>query len=74
MTAKKSDIKEFDNLSITDLMAVPSKELMIAIFLKIKQVNGKVRLHDKFVWAGITGGGLVIIVAIILGIINFCFA
>ena len=65
MTKTKPDIKEFDNLSITDLLNVPTKALTIAIFIKVKQQNGKLNFHDKFIWTFlgilITGfvGGLI---------------
>lgn len=74
MAKTKPDIKEFDNLSITDLMSVPSKELVIAIFIKTKQINGKVRFHDKFVWTfisilitGFIGGSITYFVFRLLG-------
>ncbi|MDD5013707.1 MAG: hypothetical protein PHW73_01220 [Atribacterota bacterium] len=70
MAKPKPEIEEFDKLSISDLMARPSKELQIAIFIKIKQVNGKVKWHDKFIWGLISTIGLGIMTAIIVGIIG----
>ena len=69
----KMEIEEFDKLSITDLMQAKDKELMIAIFMKVKQINGKVRFHDWFIKAILTTMGLGIMSAIIVGIINFAF-
>lgn len=69
----KESITEFDKLEIAELLEKPTPELIVAIFIKVKQVNGKVRWHDKMIWSGITGGGIVIITALILGIINYCF-
>lgn len=74
MAKTKPEIEEFDKLSITDLMQVDNKELTIAIFMKIKQVNGKVRFHDKFVWTfisilitGFIGGSITYFVFRLLG-------
>ena len=50
MAKSKPEIEEFDNLSITDLLNVPTKALTIAIFMKVKLQNGKIKFHDKFVW------------------------
>ena len=71
MASKKPDIEEFDKLGITDLMRAPNKELMIAIFIKVKQQNGKLKWHDKFIWGVISTIGLGITAGIIMGIINF---
>ena len=74
MAAKsKSDIAQFDNLSISDLMGSEDKELMVAIFLKIKQLNGKVNWHDWAIKGIISTFSLGIVAAVIIGIINFCF-
>lgn len=77
MTKTKPEIEEFDRLSITDLMSKPTKELMVAIFLKIKQQNGrlfyhddKLRWHDKILLGMFSIIGLGVISAIILGVIN----
>ena len=65
MKKSKPEIEEFDKLSITDLMRINNKELTIAIFIKVKQQNGKINFHDKFIWTFlsilITGfvGGLI---------------
>ena len=48
--AGKPEIEEFDKLSISDLMSANQKHLLIAIYMKIKQVNGKVCFHDKVIW------------------------
>lgn len=69
----KEDITEFDKLDISELIEKPTPELIVAIFLKVKLINGKVRWHDKFIWGVIGTGGLGIITAIIIGIINFSF-
>ena len=71
MTKLKPEVEEFDKLSITDLMAKPTKELQVAIFMKIKQVNGKVKFHDWFIKGLIGTIGLGILSAIIISIINF---
>jgi hypothetical protein len=47
MTKQKPEIEEFDKLSITDLMCKTSKELLIAIYVKIKLQNGKLYIHDN---------------------------
>jgi len=80
MAKHKPDIKEFDNLSITDLMNVPSKELTIAIFIKVKLQNSKLeshdnklKWHDKFILGVISIIGLGIIASIIIGAINFYY-
>ena len=72
MTAKES-ITEFDKLEIDDLLKKPSKELLVAMFVKIKQQNGKVNFHDKFIWGLISTMGLGVVAALIVGIINICF-
>ena len=76
MAKTKPEIEEFDKLSITDLMRVNNKELTIATFMKIKQVNGKVKFHDKFIWTcigilitGFVGGLISLIILNLLGLI-----
>ncbi|MGD9276379.1 MAG: hypothetical protein PVJ67_04350 [Candidatus Pacearchaeota archaeon] len=75
--AKKPEIEEFDKLSITDLMHKPSKELIVAIFVKNKEQNNKLkshedklRWHDKILLGIFSVIGLGIISAIIMGVIN----
>lgn len=68
-----SDITEFDKLEISELLQQPTPELIVAIFIKVKQTNGKVRWHDKFIWGLISTIGLGIMAAIIIGIINLSF-
>jgi len=46
----KPEIEEFDKLSISDLMGANQKHLLIAIFIKMKQINGKVCFHDRIIW------------------------
>ena len=77
MPKQKPDIKEFDNLSITDLMSITTKELVVAIYIKVKQQNGKLELHtdklkwhDRFIWGVISTIGLGVMTAIIIGVIN----
>ena len=77
MSKTKPDIKEFDNLSITDLMSITTKELVVAIYIKVKQQNGKLELHtdklkwhDRFIWGVISTIGLGVMTAIIIGVIN----
>ena len=72
MTSKEN-ITEFDSLEIAELLEKPSSELIVAIYLKVKQVNGKVRWHDRFIWGLISTMGLGIMAALIVGIINLCF-
>ena len=74
MPKSKLEIEEFDKLSITDLMQAKDKELMIAIFMKVKQINGKVKWHEKFIYGIITTIGLGVTAGIIIGIVNICFA
>jgi hypothetical protein len=65
-----SSITEFDKLEINDLLKQPSKELLVCIFIKIKQQNGKVKFHD-WVIKGLLGTfTLGIMAAIIIGIIG----
>ena len=71
--ASKDSIKEFDSLEIAELLEKPSSELIVAIYLKVKQLNGKVGWHDKFIWGLISTMGLGIMAALIVGIINLCF-
>ena len=75
------EVEEFDKLSITDLMQAEDKELMVAIFIKIKQQNNKLfshddklRYHDKLILGVFTTIGTGIMAAIIIGVINFVFA
>lgn len=68
-----SDITEFDKLEISELLEQPTPELIVAIFIKVKQTNGKVKWHDKFIWGLISTIGLSVVAAIIIGIINFSF-
>ena len=68
-----SDITEFDKLEIAELLEKPTTELIVAIFMKVKQQNGKIKFHDRFIWGLITTMGLGITAAIIIGIINLCF-
>lgn len=77
MAKTNPDIKEFDKLSITDLMRKPSKELMVAIFIKTKQQNSKLlshdyklRWHDKILLGIFSVIFLGIVSAIIMGVIN----
>ena len=69
-----SDITEFDKLEITELLEKPTPELIVAIFIKVKQTNGKVRWHDWFIKAFMTTLGIGILAAIVIGIINYCFS
>lgn len=69
----KESITEFDKLTIEQLLEKPTPELIVAIFLKTKQINNTVKWHD---WAikGIFGTmGLGIMAAIIVGIISLYF-
>ena len=73
MTVKES-ITEFDKLEIDDLLKKPSKELLVAMFVKIKQQNGKVNFHDKFIWiflgiliTGFIGGAITFFVFRLIG-------
>ena len=75
--SNKPDIKEFDKLSITDLMRKPSKEILIAIFIKNKEQNNKLkyhgdklRWHDKIILGIFSVIGLGVVSAIIMGVIN----
>ena len=68
-----SDITEFDKLEISELLEKPTPELIVAIFIKVKQINGKVKWHDKFIWGLISTIGLGIMAALIVGIINYFF-
>ena len=69
-----SDITEFDKLEISELLEKPTPELIVAIFIKVKETNGKVRWHEKFIWGLISTIGLGIATAVIIGIINYCFS
>jgi hypothetical protein len=69
----KGNITEFDDLEISELLQQPTTELIVAIFIKVKQTNGKVRWHEKFIWGLISTIGLGIAAAVIIGIINYCF-
>ena len=69
----KETITEFDKLTIEQLLEKPTTELIVAIFIKVKQQNGKIRWHDKFIWGLISTMGIGIVAAIIIGIINFSF-
>ena len=69
-TKPEIEIEEFDKLSVTDLLRADSKELTIAIFMKVKQQNGKLRFHDKFVWGLMSTIGLGVVAGVILGIIK----
>jgi len=73
MAKTKPDIEEFDKLSITDLMQVNNKELTIAIFIKVKQQNGKIKFHDWFIRGLIYVIGIGIVASIIIGTINFFY-
>ena len=73
MAKQKPEIEEFDKLSITDLMSVPSKELVIAIYIKTKQINGKVRFHDWFIRGLIYVIGIGGVASIIIGTINYFY-
>ena len=68
-----NNITEFDKLEISELLEKPTPELIVAIFIKVKQTNGKVRWHDKFIWGLISTMGLGVVAAIIIGIISFSF-
>jgi hypothetical protein len=68
----KENITEFDSLEISDLLKKPSKELLVAMFLKIKEQNGKVKFHDWFIKAFMTTLGIGILAGIVIGIINYC--
>jgi hypothetical protein len=69
----EKDITDFDSLTIDQLLEKPTPELIVAIFMKLKLVNGKVNWHDKFIWGLISTMGLGIMAALIIGIINICF-
>jgi len=69
----KETITEFDKLTIEQLLEKPTPELIVAIFMKVKQQNGKIKFHDRFIWGLITTMGLGIVAAVIIGIINFSF-
>ena len=66
----KETITDFDNLEISELLEQPTPELLVAIYLKVKQINGKVRWHDKFIWGLISTILFSVVVAIVVGIIN----
>jgi len=77
MAKQKPEIEEFDKLSITDLMRKPSKEIIVAIFIKTKQQNSKLsnhdyklRWHDKIILGIFSVIGLGVVSAIIMGVIN----
>lgn len=69
----KEDITDFDSLEISELLEKPTPELIVAIFLKVKLINGSVQRHEKFIWGIIITMGMSIMTAIIIGIINFSF-
>lgn len=67
------EITEFDKLSVDDLLKKPSKQLIVAMYIKIKQQNGKVKFHDWVIKGLLSTFSLGIVAAIIISIINFCF-
>jgi hypothetical protein len=68
---KIPEIGQFDNLSITDLTNARDKDLLIAIYMKIKQINGKVKFHDWFVKATIGTVSLGVITSVIIAIVLY---
>ena len=69
----RENIEEFDKLSISDLLNTDQKLLLIAVFIKIKQTNGKVKFHDKMIWAGFISVIFTIFVSVVVGVIHLCF-
>jgi hypothetical protein len=61
-------------ITAEDLYNESEKDLLISMYIHLVQLNGKVRWHDKIIWTGFIGGLLTVCTAIIVGIINFCFA
>jgi len=69
----KDRIRNFDEMTLDQLFEEPTKAIVLAIYLKTKQINGKVRFHDWFIKGLIGTIGLGIVTSIAIGIINLCY-
>lgn len=55
-----------NKISAKELLKLPTKELVIKIYMQLIKLNGKVSFHDKFIWiligllvTGLIGGVIV---------------
>lgn len=39
-----------NKISAKELLKLPTKELVIKIYIQLVKLNGKVRFHEKFIW------------------------
>jgi len=39
-----------NKISAKELLKLPTKELVIKIYMQLIKLNGKVSFHDKFIW------------------------
>lgn len=54
-----------NKISAKELLKLPTKELVIKIYMQLIKLNGKVSFHDKFIWiligllvTGLIGGAI----------------
>ncbi len=54
-----------NKISAKELLKIPTKELVIKIYMQLIKLNGKVSFHDKFIWiligllvTGLIGGAI----------------
>ncbi|MBA7519135.1 hypothetical protein ES705_11210 [subsurface metagenome] len=54
-----------NKISAKELLKLPTKELVIKIYMQLIKLNGKVSFHEKFIWTligllitGLIGGAI----------------